>query len=291
MAEQKNPYAAPSAPIADFHAPQTRGVFIREGQSVPAGQGWTWWRQGFAIFRASPWMWMLMVVVLMGVFLAAGAVLGAIGFSMMRSPSVLILVSGVMGLALSIVYPIFEGGLMLAARDTDEAEGPTVGHLFAGFSQSAGTLATVGGLLLVGNIVIQVVVGAVFGMGFTKGAAGDPGAMIQQGALVFLIYLALTIPLMMAFWFAPALVVFNGLSAIDAMRSSFVGCLKNIVPFLIYGLVGLGFGILLGLLLGILIAVTRGLAIILMLAVLLSIVPIILGSIYSGYRDIYTARS
>src|SRR6185295_7429131 len=59
MVEQKNPYAAPSAPVADVHADQDRGEFISDGQSVPAGRGWEWWRRGFAMFLASPWMWML----------------------------------------------------------------------------------------------------------------------------------------------------------------------------------------------------------------------------------------
>jgi hypothetical protein len=39
MAEQKNPYAAPSAPVADFHPPQDRGTFIKEGVVVPARRG------------------------------------------------------------------------------------------------------------------------------------------------------------------------------------------------------------------------------------------------------------
>jgi hypothetical protein len=290
MADQKNPYAAPSAPVADVHAAQDRGEFIKDGQSVPAGQGWHWWREGAAIFRASPWMWVLLVVVLIGVFAAAAAIAGVIvGASMTRgNVAAFILVFALFGLATSIVYPVFLGGMMLGARAVEDGEGLTVGHLFAGFAHSGGALAAVGLLLLAGNIVIQLVVTLLFGIGFSAGMAGSPTAVAQQGALVFLVYLALTVPLAMGFWFAPALVVFHGLSAVEAIRCSFIGCLKNIVPFLIYGLVGLALGILIALVLGVLVALTRGLGIIVVLAFVVSIGPIVLGSIYAAYRDIYT---
>jgi hypothetical protein len=287
MVEQKNPYAAPSAPVADVHADQDRGELISDGQSVPAGRGWQWWRRGFAIFLASPWMWMLVIVVLGGIFLVGAAIVGGVAVGMMRSsPTAFFAVAGLFGLAMSIVYPVLTGGLMLGARAVDEGEGLGVGHLFAGFTHSGGRLALIGLFLLVGNLVIQVVVTVLLGAGLSAGMT-NPAAMAQQGALLFLIYLALTVPLAMAFWFAPALVVFHDLSAFDALRSSFLGCLKNLVPFLIYGLVGLGLGIVIALVMGIIVAITRGFGIVLAFALILAIGPIVIGSIYAGYRDIY----
>lgn len=292
MVEQRNPYTAPSAPVEDVHADQERGEFVRDGQSVPTGHGWEWWRRGFAIFRTSPWMWLLVVIVLIGLFLVAGGVVFAIAISMMRSsPAGLVVVFGLFGLALSIVYPIFSGGLMLGARAVDEGEGLGVGHLFAGFGHSGGRLATVGLAMLVGNFVIQVLVTLLFGAWLRTGAmSANPVMMVQQGALIFLVYLALITPLAMGFWFAPALVVLNDLPALDAIRSSFLGCLKNVVPFLIYGLVALGVGIVVSLLIGIFAAMTRGVGIILLFALPLAIGPIVIGSIYASYRDIYTLR-
>jgi uncharacterized membrane protein len=84
--------------------------------------------------------------------------------------------------------------------------------------------------------------------------------------------------------------VFNGLPALEAMRCSFVACLKNLVPFLVYGLVGLVLSVLLVLVIGIFAAVTRGLGLVLIIVFMFSIVPIILGTIYAGYRDIYTTQ-
>jgi len=290
MAEQKNPYAAPSAPVADFHPPQERGAFIKEGQVVPAGQGWDWWRHGFAIFRARPWMWVLIVLVMGGVFLAAAAIVGTLGMAITRSPVDTVMLFGLLVIAMYIVAPIFSGGLMLAARAADEGDSPTVGHLFAGFNQAGGALAAVGVLLLVGYIVIGVIQFMLFGMGYTRGMAGNSATVLQHSALASLVSLALSIPLVMGSWFASCLIVFNGLSALDAIRASFLGCLKNIVPFLIYGLVGLGFGIALVVVLWVLALITLGLGVILMIPLALSIAPILLGSIYAGYRDIYTTQ-
>lgn len=290
MAEQKNPYAAPSAPVADFHPPQERGAFIKEGQVVPAGHGWDWWRHGFAIFSARPWMWILIIVVLGGVFFAAAALLAALGMGLKGSPAAVVVLFGLFGIAAYIVYPIFSGGLMLAARATDEGDSPTVGHLFAGFSQAAGTLAAVGLLLLVGYIVIAAIQFVLFGAGFARGTPANPATMLQQSLLASLVSIALSIPLVMGSWFASSLVVFNGLSAFDAIRASFLGCLKNVVPFLVYGLVGLAFLIALFVAVWILALITLGLSIIFMIPLALSIAPILLGSIYAGYRDIYTTQ-
>jgi uncharacterized membrane protein len=90
--------------------------------------------------------------------------------------------------------------------------------------------------------------------------------------LAMLVMFALLLPLMMALWFAPALVVFHERGPVEAMKESFVGCLKNIVPFLVYGLVGLVFAILA--------SIPVGLG-------WLLLGPVLIASLYASYRDIY----
>ena len=41
-------------------------------------------------------------------------------------------------------------------------------------------------------------------------------------------------------WFAPALVALRGATAVEAMKLSFFSCLRNWVPFLVYGLIVIG---------------------------------------------------
>jgi len=90
--------------------------------------------------------------------------------------------------------------------------------------------------------------------------------------LAALIVLALMVPLAMAVWFTAPLVLFHGQGAVDAMKASFVGCLRNIMPFLVYGVIGLVFAIL---------------ACIPLMLGWLVLGPVFAASIYTAYRDIY----
>ena len=85
---------------------------------------------------------------------------------------------------------------------------------------------------------------------------------------------ALAIPVAMAYWFAPALVALNGLGPVAAMKTSFLGCLKNILPFLLYGLVAM--------LAGLLAVIPLGLG-------WFVLGPVLAASMYAAYRDIYYA--
>jgi uncharacterized membrane protein len=98
---------------------------------------------------------------------------------------------------------------------------------------------------------------------------GSLGLAILVGLLVFLL---LYLPLVMAVWFAPALVVLRGVEPLQAMRLSFNGCLRNIVPFLLYGLVGIGLAIV---------------ATIPLLLGWLVLGPVTIASLYTSYCDIY----
>jgi uncharacterized membrane protein len=109
--------------------------------------------------------------------------------------------------------------------------------------------------------------------------SGDTGALggLLVGAglgtlLVLLIVMAVALPIFMAFWFAPALVAISNMSPIDALAASFKGCLKNILPFLLYGIVFL--------VLFILGSIPLGLG-------LLVVLPLVFTSTYAAYRDIF----
>jgi len=90
--------------------------------------------------------------------------------------------------------------------------------------------------------------------------------------LAWLVALALSIPIYMALWFAPALVVLRRMAPVAAIRESFLGCLKNIVPFLVYSIVFL--------VLGIVASIPLGLG-------WLVLGPVTVASVYTAYRDIF----
>ena len=173
-----------------------------------------------------------------------------------------------------LVTPVLTAGLMIGCRAIEDGRGLQFGQLFAGFRDHFGTLAAVGALYLAGFVVIFLIVFALTGAGFFAlfSGAADPFAVGATMAIAILLMLALTVPLVMALWFAPALVVFNDQGAVEAMKGSFIGCLRNILPFLVYGIIGLALAFL---------------ATIPAMLGWLVLTPVIAASIYVAYRDIY----
>ncbi len=253
-----NPYAAPKAAVADAAA-APQGNFVPGGRGVAAGRGWDWITSGWEIFKKQPGMWIGLIVVALVIFV------------------VLAIIPFIGSLALAIIGPVFAGGVMLGCRALSEGGELEMGHLFAGFKDKFGTLAAVGALNLAAQIVIMIIVMLITGAGMFAMMSGGGREAVSAGAamgmlLGILIAMALMIPVAMAVWFAPALVVLNERGAVDAMKESFAGCLKNIVPFLLYGIV---------------LMIAAFVASIPILLGWLVLGPVIAGSLYASYRDIY----
>jgi hypothetical protein len=260
-----NPYQPPSSPAAPAVPASAPGAaFSASARAVDAGRGWEWIAEGFALFKKQPGIWILILIV----FVVCAALIH--------------IVPVIGSLAGVLLTQVFMGGLMLGCGALDRGESLEVGHLFAGFKQNTGDLVVLGVLTMVGWIVacipaIAIVGGGTF-MAMMMGG-GSPamniGAMGLSFVLALLVVLALAVPLYMALWFAPSLIVFNQLKPVDAMKASFFACLKNIVPFLFYGIIMI--------VLCIIAAITFGLG-------FLVLGPVAIASIYAGYRDIFAAR-
>ena len=137
------------------------------------------------------------------------------------------------------------------------------------------TKSLLGALYLAAMIVVMLVVGLMMGVGFGAMMGNDPQAMAAMGitmVLAMLVMFALLLPAVMAIWFAAPLVVFHAHGAVEAMKGSFMGCLKNIVPFLVYSVVML--------VLAIVATIPLGLG-------WLALGPVFAASVYTSYRDIY----
>ncbi|HSE02018.1 MAG TPA: BPSS1780 family membrane protein, partial [Burkholderiales bacterium] len=197
------------------------------GRAVGAGQGWAWIADGFGLFKKSPGIWialafLLLVIVVVLSFVNAIFFLGSI--------------------ATLLLMPVFVGGMMLGCRALQGGGELELGHLFAGFDKAyAGNLVVLGALNILAGIVVMIPVLVIVGAGtlfsVMRGDAAGLAAIGGSFMLAGLIALALSIPIFMALWFAPALVVLRGLAPVAAVKESFLGCLKNMVPFLIYGIV------------------------------------------------------
>ncbi|HEX6267286.1 MAG TPA: BPSS1780 family membrane protein [Burkholderiales bacterium] len=253
-----NPYAAPKAAVADAVSPQA-GNFVPGGHAVPAGRGWDWIASAWNLFKRQPGMWVGMIIVL-GVIFIGLALIPVIG-----------------SLALSLLFPVFGAGFAIGCRALDQGGELEFGHLFAGFRERFGTLVAVGALYLAVSLAIFFVFSLISGLGMMVMLGGnvDPEAMagtMQNLLLATLVMMALMIPLAMAVWFAAPLVVFHQRGALEAMKESFFGCLKNILPFLLYGVILF--------LLSMVATIPLGLG-------WLVLGPVAVATIYTGYRDIY----
>ncbi|HYA21321.1 MAG TPA: BPSS1780 family membrane protein [Burkholderiales bacterium] len=234
-----------------------------EPRQVAAGQGWQWIVEGFELFKKSPIIWVALSIILLLIAFIAWRYIPILG-----------------PFLLYLLWPVFVGGLMIGCQAQQNGAELEIAHLFAGFRKNTNSLVALGGINIVGNLIIGFVIlvlggGAMFGM--VKGGQPDIGAMasaLSGAMLALLVGLALYVPLAMALWFAPALAVLNDMQPVPALKSSFDACLKNIIPFLIYGIA---------------LTVLSIIACIPLFLGFLVLIPVIFTSIYASYRDIYAS--
>jgi len=229
-----------------------------DARTVDAGQGWAWIVNGFELFKKQPGNWVVIAIILIVIMMVLAFIpfLGAI--------------------ATYLLMPVFTGGLMLGCRSLARSGTLEINHLFAGFQTRTGELVTLGAIGIAAGIVMMLPVLAItfFGafFGASAGGAAGMGGMGVSFLLALLIVLALSILLSMALWFAPALVALGGVAPIAAIKQSFAACLKNFIPFLVYGLVVM--------VLGIVAMIPLGLG-------WLVLIPVLAASVYTAYQDIF----
>lgn len=250
-----SPYQAPGAEVVN--PPDSDSPVLNSTPNVcTAGQSWDWIKQGFNLFKSDPGTWIGMLIVYMIIMV----VLGIIPF--------------LGSLATMILGPVFTGGFMIACAKMETKEAG-VGDLFAGFQDKFGPLAILG-LIYLGLLMVPLLGMFALGLGGAM-LGGDPGAIenpanFQFMLLGLLVFIAVMIPIAMGMWFSPALIIFHDCSPWQAYKLSFMGCLKNIVPFLVYGI------ILLPLVFLAVLPVGLG---------LLIFGPTVLASIYQSYKMIF----
>jgi uncharacterized membrane protein len=236
---------------------------VLPGRGLPAGAGWAWVARGWALFARAPLMWIVAVVVIFVIAMVVSIIpfIGTLAFQLLQA--------------------VFAGGFIMACHALDKGGEFELEHLFAGFSKRFVPLLLVGLLLMLGWVVILLVFMAFVGLSIlTAFMTGDANAAMaafaaSMGSMAIgaLVCLGLMVPLMAAYWFAPALVMMHDMSPVAAMKESFFACFRNFVPFLVYGLVMMFFAVLA--------AIPFGLGFLVWL-------PVAIASTYVAYREIFT---
>ncbi len=233
-------------------------VSAPEPHQVDASRGGTWISQGFELFKKAPGPWIATFLVWIVLYIVVSIIPGG-------------------GLLATLFGEVLMAGWMLGCRSLETGGELKVEHLFAAFkSEQLSQLVIVGALYLAGMFLVFLITGLLVGGSILSLFWGKASADFMQLGLSLLIagllITALMIPLLMATWFAPALVIFDHQAAVDAMKQSFAACMKNVVPFLVYGVIALG--------LIIIAMIPFGLGMIV-------VGPIFVASIYTSYRDIF----
>lgn len=216
-----------------------------------------WFKGGWAIFSRNKMEWAVMALIF-GVISVALSFIPLVG-----------------GIALALVMPLLVGSMLHAARKGMNKEHIEIGDLFYAFNdQDKRTpLLIIGLILMAVGVVVSFVMGAAF-LSTIGGAApgGDAPAVSGVGIGGIIVGLMVYTFMAMLFYFAPALVMFSNMSAIEAVKNSFMGSLQNILPFLIFILIYL---------------VLAFLAAIPIMLGFLVLIPVMMGAIYLAYKDIF----
>jgi hypothetical protein len=236
---------------------------------VPAGRGLAWWTQAFS--------WLFRDLRQFGVWVAMA--LSAVGITILLQGLWLI------GFILSMVAWFELAGLMMIAAERS-SQGRRVRY-FERPPKFRDVIGALAGLGLVTLVVLGVLFAvAVFGglaaavasllSAWSRAGMSDPAIealdLLGSVSLSWLICLCALVPLTMATWLAPALVVRHRLTAVAALHLSLVASWRNAGALTVYGVafVLLSFAATLPLLAGWLV-----------------LLPLMILSTYAAYLDLF----
>jgi hypothetical protein len=250
-----------------------------QARVVSAARGARWMAEGWRIFRAAPFGWIVAVL----------------AYWMLMSVLSTVPLLGVA--AAAVLVPAFSVGFMALARASGRGARLDALLLFEGFRHELRAQLLLGAVYLG---CLALLLGA--------SALADDGALAQWmltgrrppddaihsdaflGALAAAC--ALYAPVMLAFWFAPPLASWHGTGAAKALFFSFAASLMNWRAFLAYGAVAalLTFVVPLALITALGLAGGGSLKLplpALVLPLLVVLLPVFFASFYASYRDVF----
>lgn len=188
-----------------------------------ARNGLEWLKQAYALFRAAPLRWLLLLFTYY--LLIALMELGPL--------------QTVGQFVAPLLKPVFAVGFLAAAWSQERGIAPRFADLFRGFRSNLLALVPLGAVFLAG-ITLAVLATTLIDDGkliaILSGAEKPTEEAIASGSvqLAMLFGTACAMPSLLALWFAPALVVFNDAGAVRALVTSFRAAIANWRPIAVY---------------------------------------------------------
>jgi hypothetical protein len=205
-------------------------VFTRHG----ARRGVGWLREAFAMLWKARVPWLLL---LLAYYIALG---------------VINLVPVIGTLAVPLLKPVFAVGFLAAAWTQERGGVPHVRQLFQGFRSNLRALLVIGVVFVVG-VTLSVMATALIDGGKLLDLMSNPppadmdrkdaaarveSVLLDSRVQLGMLFAALcALPVVLAVWFAPGLIVFQDVGAGTALGASLRAAMANWRPLAVYGLV------------------------------------------------------
>ena len=140
-----------------------------------------------------------------------------------------------------LLKPVFAVGFLAAAWSQERGEAPAIRHLFAGFRANLRALLLLGLVFVVGMTVAIFATSLIDGgklVATMSGKAEIDEALLGDGDVeIAMLFGALcALPILLALWFAPALVVFQDCGGGRALATSLRAAMANARPIAVYAL-------------------------------------------------------
>jgi hypothetical protein len=239
-----------------------------QARDVKASHGWLWVKQGFALFLKAPrqslfisLLWTLLFGITMLGFRSVG-------------PIVIVL-----------LYPALLAAWMIAFQQIDLSGAANLGEVRRALKKHFGSLITLGLLVLIAQVAISIAVTLVVPLDpavldlaakFPDVSEEEAKGVAANLLLFVLVQLLALLPVFAAIWFTPILLALGNLGIVAAVRWSIYACIADFGALTVYSAV-CAIGLVVAGLLPLWLAIPSSVV----------LTPIIFGSIYASYKDIF----
>ena len=241
-------------------------------RQLPARHGILWLAAGFQLFRRNPPM------------------LVGLTFSYLMLVIVTNLIPGIGPFLLPMLLPALTAMLGNGCRAIENGRTLTPPVLVEGIALQRIGMIRLGGLHLLGSSLLVLISYAIG----TKIDLSDGMNEAQAVAILkeLAVILTLASPLLMAFWFAPLLTLWDDVPAAKSVFFSFVASWRNWRCFAMYTLAVMVVGVVLPGLVLVLVSLVSGtlvgmLSVVLRTLLIFVLAPVLVASVYLSYRDVF----
>ncbi|MES2353313.1 MAG: BPSS1780 family membrane protein [Pseudomonadota bacterium] len=237
-------------------------------QDVPARHGWLWIKQGVSLFKKAPLPWLTMSML----------------WSLLLAITILVLWP-LGAFVVVVLYPLLVAIWLRGCQQVDETGDLKISETFTGLRPQLGSLLALGILIVFAQTTISFFASKLVPLDpeliklvakYPDFTPEDAEAAAPSLLTFTIVQLIASIPIFLASWFAPPLIVFRGMKIWHAIRWSVYASISNIGALSLYGLAC-----------AIPLLIAGGLPGMLSAPITLVLTPIFFATIYAGYRDIF----